>query len=157
MQTINLLIIWKTGERNDKRRRRERQERKKTTHKETETMEQISIIEKHIINNRKERVKETRESGKRRRAAVNKQGETEEEITCTKRIKPNHTITNKPGTPNHINHKAILGANGSPESKWDHGFLLSGSLSEHFTASSSNFDEDTLSECSRFRMPLPLN
>lgn len=118
-------------------------------------MEQISIIEKHIINNRKERVKATRETGKRRRAAVNKQGEAEQEITCTKRIKPNHT--NKPGTPIHINNKAILGANGSPESKWNNGFLLSGSLSEAFTASSSNFDEDTLSECSRFRMPLPHN
>ena len=118
-------------------------------------MEQISTEKKIII--RKDRAMETRESGKRSRATAAAGYKQEEEIylTCSKRIKPNHVLPKTPNqhTPNN-NNTTILCANGSPESKWNQGILLSSPLSEHLTAfSSSNLDEDTLSECSRFRVP----
>jgi len=122
-------------------------------------MEQIST-KKGLIINRKERVKIARESYKKRRAEEREE-EEETMITCGKRTNSNksiHAKTNKSvATPNHpdTNNKTILCSNGSPESKWNHGFLLSSSLSEHLTTiSSSNLDEDTtISECSRFRAP----
>lgn len=158
---IALIFINYLSERIKQRKRRERSKESKNTKRgiykihNTETMEQIST-KKGLIINRKERVKIARESYKKSRA------EREEEtiITCAKQTnsKSIHAKINKSeATPDLIdtNNKTILGSNGSPESKWNHGFLLSSSLSEHLTTmSSSNLDEETtISECSRFRVP----